>query len=207
MHIPSNYYPVTSMIGIRDDKTAMTVLNDRSQGGSSIKDGRIELALNRKTVGADYGGMQIGVNIIGEVETEFYLHFDWKKSDQESLTCIKDLFAKLLWKSSSIANPLQFFKYTGDFEELDAGHHQYLNNQKVTRIELVNYIKKHGIVDLRLIPLESIYEPGTTVVRARIVLEHEENEKSEFKHRDLARRICKHALWQLDTETANETCE
>lgn len=35
-HIPANYYPVTSMIGIRDDDAAMTVLNDRAQGGSSI---------------------------------------------------------------------------------------------------------------------------------------------------------------------------
>jgi len=57
LNIPANYYPVTSMISIRDEKTAMTVLNDRAQGGSSIKPGRLELALNRKTSGPDMGGM------------------------------------------------------------------------------------------------------------------------------------------------------
>ena len=53
MDIPANYYPVTAMIGVRDENTAMFVLNDRAQGGSSIKPGRVELAINRKTVGAD----------------------------------------------------------------------------------------------------------------------------------------------------------
>ena len=102
MDIPANYYPVTSMIGVKDNKTAMFVLNDRAQGGSSIKPGRVELAINRKTVGADQGGMLIGLDIYGKVETEFQLHFEWKKSTEEKLIDIKDLFAKLLRKSSLI---------------------------------------------------------------------------------------------------------
>ena len=61
----------------------------------------------------------MGLDIYGEVETEFYLHFEWRKSNEEKLTDIKDLFAKLLRKSSEIANPLQLFKYVGDYQKLD----------------------------------------------------------------------------------------
>lgn len=43
--ISGNYYPVTSKILIRDEKQNMevAVLTDRAQGGSSLKDGQIEL--------------------------------------------------------------------------------------------------------------------------------------------------------------------
>ena len=35
----------------------MFVVNDRAQGGSSIKPGRVELMLNRKTATNDNGGV------------------------------------------------------------------------------------------------------------------------------------------------------
>jgi lysosomal alpha-mannosidase len=40
-----NYYPVTSKILIRDaiKQQELAVLNDRSQGGSSLNDGQVEL--------------------------------------------------------------------------------------------------------------------------------------------------------------------
>lgn len=41
-----NYYPVTSRIFIKDANTQLTILNDRSQGGSSLRDGEIELMVN-----------------------------------------------------------------------------------------------------------------------------------------------------------------
>lgn len=42
-NITANYYPVNSAIYIEDKSLRMTVLNDRSQGGSSLRDGTIEL--------------------------------------------------------------------------------------------------------------------------------------------------------------------
>ena len=57
--IPANYHPVTAMIGIRDKTASMFVLNDRAQGGSSIKPGRVELMINRKTVTNDQGGVPL----------------------------------------------------------------------------------------------------------------------------------------------------
>lgn len=57
--ISSNYYPVNSAIAIRDKDThlQMTVMNDRSQGGSAIDSGRIELMQNRKLLHDDWRGV------------------------------------------------------------------------------------------------------------------------------------------------------
>lgn len=41
--IAGNYYPVNSRIYIRDSENQLTVLTDRSHGGSSLNDGEIEL--------------------------------------------------------------------------------------------------------------------------------------------------------------------
>lgn len=43
--IAGNYYPVTTKIFLRDEEKnlRLTVLTDRSQGGTSLKDGEIEL--------------------------------------------------------------------------------------------------------------------------------------------------------------------
>lgn len=44
--IASNYYPVTSKIVIKDTKAELAILTDRSQGGSSLNDGEIELMVS-----------------------------------------------------------------------------------------------------------------------------------------------------------------
>lgn len=41
--VASNYYPITSSIAIRDSVYQATVVTDRSQGGTSIEDGTMEL--------------------------------------------------------------------------------------------------------------------------------------------------------------------
>ncbi|XP_060519654.1 lysosomal alpha-mannosidase-like [Cylas formicarius] len=53
--VAPNYYPVTSKILIRDpEKEAqLTVLNDRPQGGSSVRDGELELMVHRLCVSDD----------------------------------------------------------------------------------------------------------------------------------------------------------
>nr|CAD7414005.1 unnamed protein product [Timema poppensis] len=50
--VSGNYYPVTSRILIRDPSQGheFAVLNDRAQGGSSVKDGQIELMVRNFTV-------------------------------------------------------------------------------------------------------------------------------------------------------------
>ena len=44
-NVSTNYYPINSAISVVDPKTSFkfTVMNDRSQGGSVLEDGRIEI--------------------------------------------------------------------------------------------------------------------------------------------------------------------
>lgn len=64
----SNYYPVTSWMFIRDyDKNLqLTVMPDRCQGGSSLKDGRLEMMVHRRLLRDDGFGVEQPLNEPGE---------------------------------------------------------------------------------------------------------------------------------------------
>ena len=64
MTVSSNYYPVNSAIAIKnaDKSLQMTVMNDRSQGGSVIEDGAIELMQNRRLLFDDNRGVAEPLN-------------------------------------------------------------------------------------------------------------------------------------------------
>lgn len=57
--VTDNYYPINSAISITDvnSKRRMTVMNDRSQGGTSIAPGTIELMQNREAPSDDNKGV------------------------------------------------------------------------------------------------------------------------------------------------------
>ena len=63
-NVTTNYYPVNSAISIVDTKTKFkfTVLNDRSQGGSSLNDVHIELIHNRRLFFDDDRGVEEPLN-------------------------------------------------------------------------------------------------------------------------------------------------
>ncbi|KAI7688348.1 Lysosomal alpha-mannosidase [Sarcoptes scabiei] len=67
--VSSNYYPVTSWIFIRDlsKDLQMTILPDRSEGGSSMTDGTIEMMLHRRLLFDDGYGMDEALNEPGLV--------------------------------------------------------------------------------------------------------------------------------------------
>jgi len=56
--IAGNYYPVIAAMYIHDDVSSLTVLNDRSQGGTSLSDGTIELMVHRRTKYDDHRGVE-----------------------------------------------------------------------------------------------------------------------------------------------------
>ncbi|XP_054710202.1 lysosomal alpha-mannosidase-like isoform X2 [Uloborus diversus] len=62
--VSGNYYPVNSRIYIRDKNTRkqVTVLTDRSQGGTSIKDGSLELMIHRRLLHDDAFGVGEALN-------------------------------------------------------------------------------------------------------------------------------------------------
>ncbi|XP_045146219.1 lysosomal alpha-mannosidase-like [Echinops telfairi] len=56
--VAGNYYPVNSRIYITDGNMQLTVLTDRSQGGSSLKDGSLELMVHRRLSTDDKKGLK-----------------------------------------------------------------------------------------------------------------------------------------------------
>lgn len=66
--VSGNYYPVTSRITLKDEEknVQLSLLNDRAQGGSSLKSGELELMLHRLCMSDDGFGVEERLN-----ETEF----------------------------------------------------------------------------------------------------------------------------------------
>ena len=60
--VAGNYYPINSMIAIQDDKNQLAVVTDVSQGGSSLKDGEIEIMVHRRIQVDDSRGVQEPLN-------------------------------------------------------------------------------------------------------------------------------------------------
>jgi alpha-mannosidase len=60
--IAGNYYPVNAAIYIEDSLAALALLVDRSQGGTSIVDGSIEVMVQRRTLADDSRGVDEPLN-------------------------------------------------------------------------------------------------------------------------------------------------
>jgi alpha-mannosidase len=60
--VAGNYYPVNAMLSLNDAETELVVLTDVSQGGSSMKDGEIELMVHRRLQHDDSRGVQEPLN-------------------------------------------------------------------------------------------------------------------------------------------------
>ena len=65
LNVPLNFYPITSAILIQDQETEMqmTVMNDRTQGGSVQRDGHIELMMQRRSNHDDQLGIDRLINM------------------------------------------------------------------------------------------------------------------------------------------------
>lgn len=85
----SNYYPVSSAISVYDEESnlRMVVMPDRTMGGSSLKQGRIELLAHRRVDGDEQRGVfehLTEVNPEGRpihVHSEFAVHLFNKKQE------------------------------------------------------------------------------------------------------------------------------
>ncbi|XP_058798646.1 lysosomal alpha-mannosidase-like isoform X2 [Phymastichus coffea] len=62
--IAGNYYPVTAKISIEEERSQrrLSVLNDRAQGGSSLRDGELELMVHRRLLHDDAFGVAEALN-------------------------------------------------------------------------------------------------------------------------------------------------
>ncbi|KAH8283707.1 hypothetical protein KR018_012604 [Drosophila ironensis] len=60
--VSGNFYPVTSRIALQDNSKRLVLLNDRSQGGSSLEDGHLEMLIHRRLLFNDGGGVGEALN-------------------------------------------------------------------------------------------------------------------------------------------------
>ena len=60
--VSENYYPINHGITIKDDKMTLEILNDRSQGGTSLEDGTVEFMIQRRTYEDDSRGVGEALN-------------------------------------------------------------------------------------------------------------------------------------------------
>jgi Glycosyl hydrolases family 38 C-terminal domain/Glycosyl hydrolases family 38 C-terminal beta sandwich domain len=60
--IAGNYYPVNAAAYIEDTEASFAVLVDRSQGGSSLQDGSVEIMIQRRTIADDHRGVDEPLN-------------------------------------------------------------------------------------------------------------------------------------------------
>ena len=63
--ISQNYYPINSRIFINDTTSQLTIMADRSQGGTSLKDGAVEIMLHRRLLKDDSLGVGEALNETG----------------------------------------------------------------------------------------------------------------------------------------------
>ena len=112
----SNYYPINSAIAIRrkSDNTQLTVMNDRSQGGSVLSTGSVEIMQNRRLMFEDGRGVGENLNETNEngvgiqVNTRYFLQiFDrsTRKSEQRQVQLAVD-------------EPLQYFMAPAETDEI-----------------------------------------------------------------------------------------
>lgn len=85
-NITANFYPVNSAIQIRDKTKykTFTIMNDRSQSGTSLTDGTIQLMQNRRLFADDSKGVGEALNERDEngdgmrVKATYYIEFNDK---------------------------------------------------------------------------------------------------------------------------------
>ncbi|CAK9177487.1 unnamed protein product [Ilex paraguariensis] len=70
--IAGNYYPINLGMYMKDDATELSVLVDRSVGGSSISDGQLELMLHRRLLRDDSRGVAEALNETVCIHDECY---------------------------------------------------------------------------------------------------------------------------------------
>nr|GEY53800.1 probable alpha-mannosidase At5g13980 [Tanacetum cinerariifolium] len=94
--VAGNYYPINLGMYLKDDKSELSILVDRSIGGSSIVDGQLELMLHRRLLYDDGKGVAEALNetvCVGDdcrglaVQGKYYLRIDplgegakWRRS-------------------------------------------------------------------------------------------------------------------------------
>ena len=156
--VAENYYPVNSRMYIRDSDKQLTILTDRSLGGSSMKDGSMEIMLHRRLLRDDMRGVAEPLNEAGIsgkgliVRGKLCVTLAPPKT---SAALHRELGEKLLLEPvlGFATNSLTFKKWTSQFNSLHSG----LTRELPANVHLLTL---ETMKDLALIRVEHQYEAG-----------------------------------------------
>ncbi|EDW77500.1 uncharacterized protein Dwil_GK24524 [Drosophila willistoni] len=145
----ANYYPVTSRISLNDGSRRMSLLNDRSEAGTSMEDGRLELMLHRRHVFHDGSGAdeaineeQFGKGLIARGKIQLVLNKVEDKNTIPERLAEKEIhlpFAKFFSKRNTATNKV-IVKTLPDFSDFPQSVHlltlePFSKNEILFRVE------------------------------------------------------------------------
>jgi len=166
--VAGNYYPVNSRIFIRDKSrnVQLTVLTDRSQGGSSIEDGSIELMVHRRMFYDDALGVGEPLNetgISGKGLVVRGKHYLILESIESSAALHRDMAERLYMGPTVTFAPLVQTppQYIQEFNTKLSGLKRWLPDN-VHLLTLERWSK-----DSYLLRLEHFYEKNEDAVRSK----------------------------------------
>lgn len=162
-----NYYPITNKIAIEDQNNRLAILNDRAQGGSSLRDGEIELMIHRRLLRDDAFGVEEALNETVVARGRHYLLFN-KKSLTHPTPHVHE---RLLQSHISLA-PWQFVADTKSYKSTDL-------DGLVKKLRTKQLLASYPLpANVRLLSLE----PWPTSKQLLVRFEHifEINEDPEF---------------------------
>ncbi|XP_017767636.1 PREDICTED: lysosomal alpha-mannosidase-like isoform X2 [Eufriesea mexicana] len=162
--ISSNYYPVTSKISLKDEQKflKLSVLTDRTEGGTSMHDGEIEMMVHRRLLKDDAFGVGEALNesAYGEglvVRGSHYIIGGSIKNLDELALKEKSLALQLLLRPWLFIIPAQSNSRT-HMQYASEAHHSGLTKLLPSNIHILTLEPwKNGTVLLRL---EHIFEVG-----------------------------------------------
>ncbi|EDV31827.1 uncharacterized protein Dana_GF14353 [Drosophila ananassae] len=149
--IAGNFYPVTSRIALQDNSHRLVLLTDRSQAGTSLADGQLEMILHRRLLFNDGGGVgeplneeQFGKGLIARGKLYLVLNSDENEGSKSERVMEKELSLPF-WKffSSSGKDARASVQSIPDFNDLPESVHlltleSFTENEVLLRLE--NYL-------------------------------------------------------------------
>ncbi|XP_060838044.1 lysosomal alpha-mannosidase-like isoform X2 [Rhopalosiphum padi] len=161
-NVSGNYYPITSRISLTDLQTRFSILNDRSQGGSSLQDGEIELMVHRRIFQDDAFGVNEALN-----ETAFGVGLVARGNHYLTLGSVDKQFAvERLLAQRKLIRPQYFFtkkQSVVSYEEL----------KKSTALQYSG-LKRPLPNNVQLLTLEP-WKDGSVLLRFEHIFEYNED--------------------------------
>jgi Glycosyl hydrolases family 38 N-terminal domain/N-acetylglucosaminyltransferase II (MGAT2)/Alpha mannosidase middle domain/Glycosyl hydrolases family 38 C-terminal domain len=111
MPIQSQVFPMPTLASIQDNRMRMTVMSEHAQGTASLKDGTIDIWLDRRLAQDDSRGLEQGVTDNRPTRTRLRLLLEKEKYEATGEFRISKL-NRLMWQQ--LQHPLEMFGPHGD---------------------------------------------------------------------------------------------